>query len=87
MSKVLYTAAFWRLFQVRNFRPLYVLFHFHLYFIFSCYLCRGNSFAVTVYNDVLGPNAAGPLVCHHRSLKTHGWPWAQIFIPMGFLFL
>ena len=46
--------------QVRNF---WRLCRFYLYFIFYVtWVYRGGSFAVPVYNDVLGPAAACPVV-------------------------
>ena len=70
---------------VRNFWTLHVLFQFHLQFIL-CYL-RGNSFAVPVFNNVFGPAAACTIVFGfpRPSLKTNGFPWADIFIPLGLL--
>ena len=52
-------------------------------------MCGGDCFTVPLYNVVFGPAAACPVVwgfpCH--SLKTHGWPRADIFIPMQWLSL
>ena len=45
----------------------------------------GKYFTVPVYNVVLGPAAACPVVWEFRcrSVKTHGWPWADIFHCSG----
>ena len=50
---------------------------------------RDNSFTVPVYHVVLGPATACPVVWlfPHCSLKTNGWPRAQIFVPLWLLSL
>ena len=60
-----------------------------LVYFYVTWVYRSNSFAVPVYNGVLGLVAACPVVWWfpRRSLKTSGWPWADIFIPVDFLSL
>lgn len=75
-------AACFGLSQVRNFWPLYV-FTFSLFFITWVYMCK--SFAL--HTDVLGPDAPCPVIWgfRRRLFKTSGWPWADIFKPVGLL--
>ena len=67
---------FLHLSHVMNLYPLYVLFLFTfcLFFVLLEYIW-GNYFAVPVYNDVLGPAEACPVVWgfFSHSLNTSGW--------------